>query len=151
MSERSSDIGKIIFAPWRAFLDLRYPLSHLLGFPGNPADKESTCNAGDPGLIPGSGRPAGEEIGYPFQDSWASLVAQMVRIHLQCGRPRFGPCWENPLEKGTASQSSILAWQIPWTEEPVRWQSIVSKSQTQLSDFHFTYMYMYIFFFLTGY
>ena len=41
--------------------------------------KESTCNAGDPGLIPGSGRSTGEGIGYPLQDSWVSLVAQLVK------------------------------------------------------------------------
>ena len=41
--------------------------------------KESACNAGDPGSIPGSGRPAGEGIGYPLQYSWASLVAQLVK------------------------------------------------------------------------
>ena len=43
------------------------------------AGKESACNAGDPGLIPGSGRSAGEGIGYPLQYSWASLVAQLVK------------------------------------------------------------------------
>ena len=41
--------------------------------------KESTCNAGGPGLIPGSGRSAGEGIGYPLQYSWASLVALLVK------------------------------------------------------------------------
>ena len=40
--------------------------------------KESACNAGDPGLIPGSGRSPGEGIGYPCLYSWASLVAQLV-------------------------------------------------------------------------
>jgi len=50
-----------------------------LGFPGNSADKESTCNTGDPGSIPGSGRSPGEGISYPLQCSWASLVAQMVK------------------------------------------------------------------------
>ena len=49
------------------------------GFPGTSAGKESTCNVGDPGLIPGSGRSTGEGIGYPFQYSWASLVAQLVK------------------------------------------------------------------------
>ena len=44
------------------------------GFPQSSVGKESACNAGDPGLIPGSGRAAGEGIGYPLQDSWASLV-----------------------------------------------------------------------------
>ena len=48
------------------------------GFPGSSASEESACNAGDPGLIPGSGRSAGEGIGYLLQYSWASLVAQMV-------------------------------------------------------------------------
>ena len=43
------------------------------------AGKESACNAGDPGLIPGLGRFAGEGIGYPLQYSWASLVAQLVK------------------------------------------------------------------------
>ena len=46
-------------------------------FPGNSAGKESACNAGDPGSIPGVGRSAGEGIGYPLQYSWASLVAQL--------------------------------------------------------------------------
>ena len=41
--------------------------------------KESTCNAGEPGSIPGSGRSPGEGIGYPLQYSWASLVAQLVK------------------------------------------------------------------------
>ena len=43
------------------------------------AGKESTCNAGDSGLISGLGRSAGEGIGYPIQYSWASLVAQLVK------------------------------------------------------------------------
>ena len=49
------------------------------GFPGSSVGKETACNAGDPGLIPGSGRSPGEGIGYPLQYSWASLVAQLVK------------------------------------------------------------------------
>ena len=49
-----------------------------LGFPDSSVGKESACNAGDPGLIPGLGRSTGEGIGYPLQYSWASLVAQLV-------------------------------------------------------------------------
>ena len=49
------------------------------GFPCRSAGKESTCNAGDLGLIPGLGRSPGEVIGYPFQYSWASLVTQLVK------------------------------------------------------------------------
>ena len=50
-----------------------------LGFPHSSAGKESACNAGDPGLIPGSGRSTGEGVGYPLQYSWASLIAQLVK------------------------------------------------------------------------
>ena len=49
------------------------------GFPCTSAGKESACNAGKAGLIPGLGRSSGGGLGYPFQRSWASLVAQMVK------------------------------------------------------------------------
>jgi len=45
-------------------------------FPGSSVGKESACNAGDPSLIPGSGRSAREEIGCPLQYSWAPLVVK---------------------------------------------------------------------------
>ena len=48
-------------------------------FHDSSVGKEPACNAGDPGLIPGSERSAGEGIGYPFQYSWASLVAHLVK------------------------------------------------------------------------
>ena len=60
--------------PWVYHMPL-----HWEGFPGSSAGKECACNAGDLGLIPGSGRSTGEGIGYPFQYSWASLVAQLVK------------------------------------------------------------------------
>ena len=50
-----------------------------MGFPSGSAGKESACNAGDPGSIPGLGRSPGEGNGYPLQYSWASLVTQMVK------------------------------------------------------------------------
>ena len=50
-----------------------------MGFPDSSAGKESTCNAGDLGSIPGLGRSAGEGTGYPLQHSWASLVVQLVK------------------------------------------------------------------------
>ena len=50
-----------------------------LGFPGSSVGKESTCNAGDPGSIPGSRRSASEGISYPLQHSEASLVAQLIK------------------------------------------------------------------------
>ena len=54
-------------------------LPKAIGFPDSSVGKESTCNVGDPGLIPGLGRSAGEGIGYPLQYSCASLVAQLVK------------------------------------------------------------------------
>ena len=48
----------------------------VLGFPDSSVGRESACNAGDTGLIPGSGRSPGEGIGYPLQYAWASLVVQ---------------------------------------------------------------------------
>ena len=69
-------------------------------------------------MIPGSGRPAGEGIGYPLHCSWASLVAQFVKnppAMWETWVRSLG--WEDRLEKGTATHSSILAWKIPWTEE----------------------------------
>ena len=56
-----------------------------MGFPGGSVGKKSTCNAGDPGTVPGLGRSPGE---------------------------------------GNGNYSSILAWRIPWTEEPGGLQSI---------------------------
>ena len=86
-----------------------------MGFPGSSAGKESTCNAGDPGSIPRWGRSPGEGIGYPLQYSLESLMAQAVRIHMQCGRPGFIQSlgWEDPPEEGMATHSSILAWRNP--------------------------------------
>ena len=48
-------------------------------FPDSSTGKESPCSAGDPGLIPESGRSPGEGKGYPLQYSWASLVARLVK------------------------------------------------------------------------
>ena len=67
-------------------------------------------------MIPRWGGSAGEEIGYPLQYSWACLVAQLVK-NLPALRETWVPSlvWEDPLEKGKATHSSILAWRIPWT------------------------------------
>ena len=78
--------------------------------------KESAWNAGDPGSIPGSGRSPGEGIGYPLLCSWASLVAQLVKNLPAVWKTWVQSLgWEDPLEKGKATHSSILAWRIPWT------------------------------------
>ena len=98
--------------------------SHIFGLPDSSVGKESTCNAGDPGLIPGLGRSTGEAIGYPLRYSWASLVAQLVKnlpIMRETWVRSLG--WEYPLEKGKAEYFCIVHGVI--------------KSQIQMSYFHF--------------
>ena len=83
------------------------------GFPHSSVGKESTCSAGDPGSIPGSGRSPGEGIGYPLQYSWASLVTQMVKNPPAMRKTWVQSLgWEDPLEEGMAMHSRILAWRI---------------------------------------
>ena len=95
------------------------PVSHYIsfwGFPDSSVGKESLCNVGDPSSIPGSERSPGEGIGHPLQYSWVPLVAQLVK-----NPPAMWETWvlflgwEDPLEKGKATHSSILAWRIPWS------------------------------------
>ena len=65
-------------------------------------------------MIPGLERSAGEGIGSPLQYSWDSLMAQLVK-----NQPAMletwvqSLSWEDPLEKGKATHSSILTWRIP--------------------------------------
>ena len=107
----------------------------MKGFPGSSADKESACNAGDPGSISGSGRYPGEGRGYPIQCSWAFLMAQMVKnSHAMQETWVQSLSWEDPMEEGMATHSSILAWRIPMDRGS--WQATVhgvTKSRTQLS------------------
>ena len=96
------------------------------GFPHSSVGKESACNAGDPGSIPGSGRSVGEGIGYPLQYSWAFLVAQLVKnppAMWEIWVQSLG--WEDPPEEGIPLENS--------TDCIVHG---VTKSQTLLSDFH---------------
>ena len=86
------------------------------GLPRWFSGKESTCNAGDPGLIPGLGRSVGEGIGYPLQYTWTFLVAQLVKNLPALWETQIQSLGsEDPLEKGKITHSSILAWRIPWT------------------------------------
>ena len=70
-------------------------------------------------MIPDSRRYPGEGMVYPLQYSWASLVAQTIK-NLPALQETWVHSlgWEIPLEKGIATHSNILAWGIPWTEEP---------------------------------
>ena len=98
---------------------------HYYGLPDRSVGKESACNTGDSSSIPGLGRAAGEEIGYPVQCSRASLVAQLVKnpsVMWMTWAWSLG--WEDPLEKGNATHSSILAWRIPWTVQPMALQRV---------------------------
>ena len=80
------------------------------GFPDSSVGKESTCNAGDPRSIPGSGRFSGEGISYPLQYSWAFLMAQLVKNPPAIQETwALSLGWEDPLKKGKATHSSILA------------------------------------------
>ena len=91
-------------------------LKYILENPDSSVGKESTCNAGDPVSVARSGRSAGEGTGYPLQYSWTSLVVQLVK-NLPAVRETWVQSlgWEDPLEKGKTTHSSMLAWRIPWT------------------------------------
>ena len=81
-------------------------------FPNRPLGKESACNARDPSLIPGSGK----QRGYPLQYSWAFLLAQLVtNPHAMWEIWVRSLGWEDSLEKGKSTHSSLLPWRIPWT------------------------------------
>ena len=88
-------------------------------FPGDSVSKKSTCNAGDPGSIPGWGRVTGEGTGHPLQYSWASLVAQLVKnspAMREMWVQSLG--WEDPLEKGKATLQVFGAGEFPGLYSP---------------------------------
>ena len=91
------------------------------GFPCSSAGKESTCNAGDLSSIPGSRSFSGEGIGYPFQYSWASLVAQTVK-----NPPARQETWVGKIP-WRREASVFLPGESLWTEEPGRVQSMGSQ------------------------
>ena len=81
----------------------------LWGFPDSSAGGESTCNAGDPNSIPGSGRSPGEGIGYPLQYHGIPWWLRWERICLQCGRSGLDP-WVGK-----------IPWRREWLLTPVFW------------------------------
>ena len=121
------------------FLVLVFCLFFFLTTIHSSVGKESTCNAQDPGLIPGSGRFSGEGIGYPLQHSWASLVAQQVKT-LPAMREAWvwSLGWDDPLEKWKATHSSILDWRFPGTV----------KSMGSQGDWDFRFPFSFIFLFI---
>ena len=101
-----------------------------MGLPGSSAGKESARNAEDPSWIPGLGRSPGEGIGYPLQYSWASQMAQAIKnlpTRQETCVQSLG--WEDPLEEGMATHSSILAWRIPMDRGV--WQAIIIHGVTK--------------------
>ena len=109
-----------------------------MGFPDSSVGKESAYNSGDPGSIPGSRRSTGEGIGYPLHYSWASLVAQLVK---------------NPSAMWETLGSILGLGRSPGEGNgyPLQYSGLensmdcivhgVTKSQTGLSDFHFSFVY----------
>ena len=114
----SEKFSKIIKLNGRRYIKYHLTLTPtpFQDFPDSSVGKESACNAGDPSSISGAGRSAGKGIGYPIWYSLASLVTQLVKnppAMWETWVRSLG--WEDPLEKGKATHSSILAWRIPWT------------------------------------
>ena len=101
---------------------------YILGFTVNSAGRESTCNAGDPGLIPGGMIPWRRDrlpttvfSGFPGGSDGKRNLPAMRESWVQS----LG--WVDPLEKEMETHSSILAWKISWTEEPDGLQSTGSQ------------------------
>ena len=109
-----------------------YPLQYSWVSPVAQLEKNLPAMQVDLGLIPALGRSPGEGKVHPLQYSWASLVAQLVKT-LPAMQETWVQSlgWEDPLEKGKATHSSILAWRIPWREEPGGLQSMGSQSRTR--------------------
>ena len=108
------------------------------GVPHSSVGKEPSCNVGDPGSIPGLGRSTGEGIGYPLQNYWASLVAQLVKnLPAMWETWVWTLGWEHPLEKGKATHSSILENSMDCSP----WGRGHKESDTTL--FHSINMYVY--------
>ena len=86
------------------------------GFPDSSLGKESACNTGDPWFDSWVGKICWRRDRLPTPVFWASPVAQLVKnppAMQEAWVQSLG--WEDPLEKGKATHSSILAWRIPWT------------------------------------
>ena len=99
----------------RGCIDCYFKRGHMLPtlvFPNNSVGKESACNAGDSGSIPGSGRSTGEGRGYPLQYSWASLVTQLVKNPLA-----MWETWVDPWVGKTSWRRERLLTPVFWPGE----------------------------------
>ena len=135
--ERASHLGGICPAFEKGEFCARISGALIPGFPDSSVGKESACNVGEPGSIPGSGRSPGEGIGHPLQYSWASLVAQLVK-----NPPAMQETWvwslvcEDILEEGKATHSSILAWEFHGLDRP-RHHKELDTTET-FTSYHFS-------------
>ena len=104
---------------WVIQLSISHDVFSIWGFPCSSGGKESAFNGGDPGLIPGFGSFPGEGRGYPLQYYWTSLVAQTLKNPPAMQENWvLSLCWEDPMEVGMATHSSIFAWRIPMDRGP---------------------------------
>ena len=108
---------------------------HLaLSFTHSSVGKESACKDDDPGLIPGSGRSTEEGIGYLLPYFWTSQVAQLVKnLPAMLETWVQSLSWEDPLEEGKVTHSSILAWRIPV------WSMVLQRVGQDGTTFTFTF------------
>ena len=101
-----------------------------MGFPDSSVGKESTCNTADTSSIPGWGRSSEKGIGYPLQYSWASPVAQLVKVSA-CGRAGFDPCVGKIPWRKLPTPVFWPGWRIPWgTKESDKIFTFASLSYT---------------------
>ena len=132
--EKLSVIGQILLFGASCYRGILGLPTLIFSFPDSSVGREPTCNAGDPGSIPGWGRSAGEGRGYPLQYSWASLVAQLVKNLPAMQETWFRPLgWEDSPEerKDYPPQYSGLGSSMDCMIHGV------AKSQTLPSNFHF--------------
>ena len=131
-SQSSSKEGDVVYIT----LEGNSLLWELPSFPGSSVGKESTRNAGDPVLLPGSGRSFGEWIGYPPQYSWAPLKAQLVK-----NQPAMWESWVWSLVLGSG-EGKGYSLHYSGLENSMDYIVLgVAKSQTRLSHFHFHFLY----------
>ena len=106
----------------------------MQSFPGSSGGKESACNTGDPWSFPGLGKSPGGWHGNPLQYSWASLVAQTVKIPPAVRETWVQSLgWEDPLEEGMLTHSSILACRI-LMDRGTWWATVQGVAESDTSE-----------------
>ena len=125
-------------------------ISVIFCFPDSSVGKESACNAEVPGLIPGWGRSTGEGIGYPFP-VFLGFPCGSAGEESACsaGELCLSLGWKDPLEKGKATPTSILAWRIiysPWSCKELDMTEWLSFSLCYLyNGHHFSFILSFLF------